>query len=88
MSEISDGSPVYFHGVQVGEVTGHELSDRDGRVALHIFIYAPHPALIHPDSRFWVASGLDVSIGAQGVKIATAPLLSDPLRRHRFRYAR
>ena len=76
LSEISDGSPIYFHGVQVGEVTSHELSDRDGRVALQIFIYSPHPALIHPLSRFWVASGLDVSIGAQGVRIATAPLLT------------
>jgi len=74
--EVSDQSPVYFHGVQVGEVTGHELSDRDGRVALHIFIYAPHPQLIHPASRFWVASGLEVSIGSEGVKIATMPLLS------------
>jgi paraquat-inducible protein B len=74
--EVSDQSPVYFHGVQVGEVTGHELSDRDGRVALHIFVYAPHSQLIHPDSRFWVASGLEVSIGSGGVKIATTPLLS------------
>jgi paraquat-inducible protein B len=74
--EVSDQSPVYFHGVQVGEVTSHELSDRDGRVALHIFIYAPHPQLIHPGSRFWVASGLEVSIGSEGVKIATMPLLS------------
>jgi len=76
LSEVSDGSPVYFHGVQVGEITGHELSDRDGRVALHIFIYSPHQTLIHDGSRFWVASGLDVSIGAEGVKIATAPLLT------------
>jgi paraquat-inducible protein B len=76
LSEVSDGSPVFFHGVQVGEVTGHELSDRDGRVALHIFVYAPHPTLIHPETRFWVASGMSVSIGAQGVQIATAPLMS------------
>ena len=76
LSEISDQAPVYYHGVQVGEITGHLLSDRDGTVAVHIFIYAPHQALIHPDSRFWVASGLDVSIGAEGVKLATAPLLS------------
>jgi paraquat-inducible protein B len=76
LSEVSDGSPVYFHGVEVGEVTSHELSDRDGRVALHIFIYRPHPELIHPESRFWVASGIEVSIGAQGVKLATAPLLT------------
>jgi paraquat-inducible protein B len=76
LAEISDQSPVYYHGVQVGEVTGHQLSDRDGTVAVHIFIYKPHQALIHPDTRFWVASGLNVSIGAEGVKIATAPLLT------------
>jgi paraquat-inducible protein B len=76
LAEVSDGSPVYFHGVQVGEVTSHELSDRDGRVALHIFVYAPHPALIHTESRFWVASGLEVSLGSGGVKIATAPLMT------------
>jgi len=76
LSEISDQAPVYYHGVQVGEITGHQLSDRDGNVAVQIFIYAPHQALIHPDSRFWIASGLNVSIGAEGVKLATAPLLS------------
>ncbi len=76
LSEISDQSPVYYHGVQVGEITGHKLSDRDGTVAVSIFIYAPHQALIHPETRFWVASGLNVSIGAEGVKLATAPLLS------------
>jgi paraquat-inducible protein B len=76
LAEISDQSPVYYHGVQVGEVTGHQLSDRDGTVAVHVFIYSPHQALIHPDSRFWVASGLNVSIGAEGVKVATAPLLT------------
>jgi paraquat-inducible protein B len=76
LSEISDQSPVYYHGVEVGEITDHHLSDRDGTVVLHIFIYAPHQALIHPDTRFWVASGLNVSIGPEGVKIATAPLLT------------
>lgn len=76
LSEVSDGSPVYFHGVQVGEVTSHQLSDRDGRVALHVFIYAPHPSLIHSQSRFWVSSGLSFSLGAQGVQIATAPLMA------------
>ncbi len=76
LAEISDQSAVYYHGVQVGEVTGHKLSDRDGTVAVQIFIYAPHQALIHTDSRFWVASGLNVSVGAEGVKLATAPLLT------------
>ena len=41
LPSISDQSPVYYHGVQVGEVTGHELSDRDGSVSVRIFVYSP-----------------------------------------------
>jgi len=26
LPSISDQSPVYYHGVQVGEVTGHEIA--------------------------------------------------------------
>jgi paraquat-inducible protein B len=73
---ISDQSPVYYHGVQVGEVTGHELSDRDGSVLVRIFVYAPHDSLIRAASRFWTSSGVQLEVGAQGLKIATESLLS------------
>jgi len=76
LPSISDQSPVYFHGVQVGEVTGHELSDRDGSVSIHIFVYAPHESLIHPTSRFWASSGLQLEVGGQGLKIETESLLN------------
>ncbi|MGA7867064.1 MAG: MlaD family protein [Stellaceae bacterium] len=50
LPSISDQSPVYYHGVQVGEVTGHELSDRDGSVSVRIFVYDPHETLIRAAS--------------------------------------
>ncbi|HYZ42510.1 MAG TPA: MlaD family protein, partial [Stellaceae bacterium] len=76
LPSISDQSPVYYHGVQVGEVTGHELSDRDGSVLVRIFVYAPHDSLIRAASRFWTSSGVQLEVGAQGLKIATESLLT------------
>jgi paraquat-inducible protein B len=73
LPSISDQSPVYYHGVQVGEVTGHELSDRDGSVLVRIFAYAPHDSLIRAASRFWTSSGVQLEVGARGLKIATNP---------------
>src|SRR5262249_55315850 len=34
----------------------------------------PHQALIRPTSRFWISSGLDLSVGSQGVKLDTQSL--------------
>jgi paraquat-inducible protein B len=76
LPSISDQSPVYYHGVQVGEVTGHELSDRDGSVLVRIFVYAPHDSLIRAASRFWTSSGVQLEVGAEGLKIATESLLT------------
>jgi paraquat-inducible protein B len=76
LPSVSDQSPVYYHGVQVGEITGHELSDRDGSVSVRIFVYSPHDSLIHPASRFWPSSGVQIEVGAQGLKIGTESLLT------------
>jgi len=76
LPSISDQSPVYYHGVQVGEVTGHELSDRDGSVSVRIFVYSPHESLIHTATRFWTSSGVQLGVGAQGLKIGTESLLT------------
>src|SRR5690242_9507170 len=76
LPSISDQSPVYYHSVQVGEVTGHELSDRDGSVLVRIFLYAPHDSLIRSATRFWASSGVQLEVGGQGLKIATESLLT------------
>ena len=76
LPSISDQSPIYYHGVQVGEVVGHELSDRDGSVLVRIFVYAPHDSLVRSASRFWTSSGVQLEFGAQGLKIGTESLLT------------
>ncbi len=76
LPSIRIASPVYYHGVQVGEVTGYALSDRSGSVTIRMFVYAPHDSLIHSASRFWASSGLRVELSGQGLQIDTESLLT------------
>jgi len=69
LGSLTRGSPISYHGVSVGEVEGYTLAPDGQRVTATIFIRAPYDQLVHPETRFWNAGGVDVSIGAQGVRI-------------------
>ncbi|HUH30913.1 MAG TPA: MlaD family protein, partial [Rhodanobacter sp.] len=74
LGSLDIGSPVYFRRIQVGRVVSYQL-DQDGKgVSLHIFIDGPNDALVSRSTRFWNASGVDVSIGANGFKLDTQSL--------------
>lgn len=70
------GTPVYFRRLTVGEVVAYEL-DKDGKgVSIEVFIHAPYDKFVTSDTRFWNASGIDVSIGAGGINVQTESLIS------------
>lgn len=70
------GTPVYFRRLTVGEVVAYEL-DKDGKgVSIEVFIHAPYDKYVTNDTRFWNASGIDVSIGAGGINVQTESLIS------------
>lgn len=74
LGSLDIGSPVYFRRVQVGRVASYKL-DQDGRgVAFQIFVDGPYDRFVTSSSRFWNASGLDVSLGANGLKVNTQSL--------------
>jgi paraquat-inducible protein B len=76
LGSLDIGSPVYYRRIQVGRVASYEL-DKDGKgVSLHIFIDGPNDRYVSRSSRFWNASGVDVSIGASGLKLNTQSLAS------------
>jgi paraquat-inducible protein B len=70
------GAPVYFRRVPVGEVTGYKLDDDGKGVTLDIFITAPNDRLVTANSRFWHASGIDLSLQGSGIKLNTESLIS------------
>ena len=63
LGSLSRGSPVYYRGVAVGEVLGATLSSDAQSVAVNVFVRGPHDQLVHPETRFWNASGVEVSAG-------------------------
>jgi len=91
LGSLDIGSPVYFRRIQVGRIVSYEL-DKDGKgVSLQLFVDGPNDRFVTKDSRFWNASGVDVSLGADGLKLNTQSLatvvaggvaFSDPLGPH------
>ena len=70
------GSPVFFRRFQVGEVTAVGL-DADGKgVTARVFIHSPNEKYVTENTRFWQASGIDVSINGNGVKVSTQSIAS------------
>ncbi|MGN6481705.1 PqiB family protein [Luteibacter sp.] len=91
LGTLDIGSPVYFRRIKVGRIVSYEL-DKDGKgVSLQLFVDGPNDRFVTKDSRFWNASGVDVSLGADGLKLNTQSLatvvaggvaFSDPLGPH------
>ncbi len=74
LGSLDIGSPVYFRRIQVGRVVGYKL-DSDGKgVQLQVFIDAPYDRFVTRDTRFWNASGVNVSVNAGGLKVNTESL--------------
>ncbi|MBA5689925.1 PqiB family protein [Rugamonas apoptosis] len=71
LGSLDIGSSIYYRRIQVGRVASYKL-DADGKsVNLQIFIDAPYDRFVTTDTRFWNASGVDVSLGADGLKLKT-----------------
>jgi paraquat-inducible protein B len=74
LGSLDTGSPVYYRRVQVGRVVSYVL-DKDGKgVSLRIFVDGPNDRFVTRSTRFWNASGVDVSLGANGLKLNTQSL--------------
>jgi paraquat-inducible protein B len=69
LGSLARGSPISYHGISVGEVEGYSLAPDGRSVSATAFIRAPYDRLVHPETRFWNAGGVDVSVGAQGVRV-------------------
>jgi paraquat-inducible protein B len=76
LGSLDTGTPVFFRRLQVGEVASYAL-DQDGKLlTVKIFVRAPYDQYINPETRFWHASGVDLSLSASGLKVETQSVLS------------
>jgi len=76
LGSLDQGTPIYFRQLQVGEVASYALDEDGHALTIKIFVKAPYDRYVNPDTRFWNASGVDVSLGASGLEVRTQSLLS------------
>jgi len=76
LGSLDVGSPVYYRQIQVGQVVSYSFNKEGTGVDIKIFIDAPHYTKVTENTRFWNASGFDVSLTAQGLKVDTQSVVS------------
>jgi paraquat-inducible protein B len=69
LGALGPGSPIYFRGIQVGEVLGYDFAAAEQDIAVHAFVRAPYDTLVREGTRFWSASGISLAPGGQGFKL-------------------
>ncbi|MBV8047947.1 MAG: MCE family protein [Paludibacterium sp.] len=79
LGSLEVGSPVLFRRVPVGQVVGYRLTPDGRSVAVTVFVNQPYDRYVTGNSRFWHASGIDVSLDATGIKLATQSLVAATL---------
>ena len=74
LGSVSPGAPIYFRGIDIGQVLGYELAKDSRSLDISIFVKEPYHDLIHVNSRFWNASGIGFATTASGVELQVASL--------------
>jgi len=74
IGSLDVGSPVYFHRIAVGHVESFSLESDGRNLSLSIFIRSPYDHFVTGATRFWHASGIDLRLDADGVKLNTQSL--------------
>ena len=76
LGSLDVGSPVYHRRTHVGRVVGYTLDSERDELSVKMFIEAPFQKLVTRQSHFWNASGIDLTINANGLTLNTQTLAS------------
>ncbi len=74
VGSISQGAPVFFRSVVVGEVLGYTMPPGGrGLIPIQVFIRQPYDEYLRADTRFWNVSGIraDLDGGSLHIQIAS-----------------
>ena len=76
LGSIDIGSGVFYRHIAAGQVVGYTLDPAGAGVTIKIFVNAPFDSYVTGATRFWQASGIDMSLSADGVRLRTESLTS------------
>jgi paraquat-inducible protein B len=76
LGSLDIGSLVFYRHITAGQVVGYALDPGGAGVTLTIFVNPPFDGYVTGGTRFWQASGIDMSINSDGIKLRTESLTS------------
>jgi len=76
LGSLEVGSPIYYRRLPVGQVIEYELTPDGSTVQLKIFVKAPYDRFVLPGTRFWNASGIEVTADADGLNVRTESVVA------------
>jgi len=76
LGSLNPGSPIYFRQIEVGQVVDYQLAADGENVVIAIFIDSPYHHFVRQNTRFWLASGLDFNLTANGLRVDTESVVS------------
>jgi paraquat-inducible protein B len=71
LGSLGVGTPIYYRRLAVGQVAGYNLAPDGRSVEIKIFVNAPYDKYVTTETRFWNASGVTVTLGADGINVRT-----------------
>lgn len=76
LGSLGEGTPIYFRQIQAGQVVSYALDTAGKNLNVKIFVQSPYDQFITTDTRFWNASGVDLSLTAAGLQVRTESVMS------------
>ncbi len=76
LGSLRENAPIYYRQILVGRVQEHALSEDGESVRINLFIQEKYEHLVKKTSRFWNASGINISGGISGLSVETESLTS------------
>ncbi|MBN1546792.1 MAG: MCE family protein, partial [Syntrophaceae bacterium] len=76
LGSLGIGSPLYYRQLNVGRVIAYDLAPNGKSINIRVFVTKPYEHYVTEETRFWQASGIDVSLDASGLSIKTQSALS------------
>ncbi|WP_449433573.1 PqiB family protein [Pseudomonas putida] len=76
LGSLDIGASIYYRKIPVGEVVSYSLKEDGKAVQIGVFVQSPYDTFVTADTRFWNASGIEMQIGANGLKVDTESLSS------------
>jgi paraquat-inducible protein B len=76
LGSLNIGSPVFYRHMPAGQVVAYALDPLGASVTIKVFVNSPYDAFVDSQTRFWQASGVDMSVDSEGVKLHTESLVS------------